>query len=65
MPTKGETSMKKILTAVALAGAISAASVVPAQAYGGFRDGEYGYRVGCAINWYVFGNWDVCQELLR
>lgn len=65
MPTKGETSMKKILTAVALAGAISAASVVPAQAYGGFRDGEYGYRVGCAINWYFLGNWDVCQELLR
>lgn len=57
--------MKKILTAVALAGAISAASVVPAQAYGGFRDGEYGYRIGCAINWYVFDNWNACLELLR
>ena len=57
--------MRKIVTALAITGAITATSIAPAQAYGGFRDGEYGYRVGCAINWYVFGNWNVCQELLR
>jgi len=52
--------MKKILTAAAVAGALSLAAIAPAQAA---RDGETGYAVGCMILWHVFGMWDLCQEI--
>ncbi len=52
--------MKKILTAVALAGALSLPMAAPAQAA---KDGETGYAIGCMILWHVFDMWTACQEI--
>jgi len=57
---KGETTMKKIITAAVIAGTLALSSAAPAQAA---RDGEVGYAIGCLILWHGFGMWDLCQEL--
>ncbi|MFC3704490.1 hypothetical protein ACFOOL_14980 [Devosia honganensis] len=58
--------MKKILTAVALASALSLSASAPAMAkikdHPKIQDGSAGYHLGCAIGWML--GIQMCGELL-